>query len=136
MNELISLIFATHKIIKCELQGKTDANQISLLNLKALYILEENKNMTMRDLANELSITPASTTSLTNSLIGNKYIVRRLDSSDRRVIHLSLTPQGRAKLRAGSKAVVARMQTIFAKLNDKDQKSLISILKKLNEAYV
>lgn len=135
MNELISLIFATHKVIKRQLSSKQHDAQLSMLQIKALHYISEHKNITMRDLAEELNITPASITSLTNSLITSKLIIRRLDTKDRRVIHLSLTPLGRNRLRSGIKAIVEKMNEVFSTLSSTDQRSLIKILKTITQAY-
>ncbi|USG66616.1 MarR family transcriptional regulator [Brevibacillus ruminantium] len=78
-------------------------------------------------LAEMLRITPGAVTSLSDKLIVNGYATRIRDETDRRVVYLEITDQGREvmqKYRAESRAAVKQF---FAGLSEEDIQHLTRI---------
>lgn len=133
IDRLISLIFSTRRLM---VESGATPSPCSLLHAETLRFITEKRNPTMKEVALFLSITPPSATSLIDSLVKSKHIVRIQDSVDRRTVRLKITPEGK---RAFTRACAQRkknMKKIMSALNDYDRTSLITILEKLRKTYL
>lgn len=89
----------------------------------------------MQEIAKFLSITPPSATALIDGLIESGMITRVADTSDRRMVRLEVSPQGRKILEKTHKDMMMRTSQVLEKLDPKDIDDLIRIMKKLQKAY-
>lgn len=62
---------------------------------KIMYILKQQGPMKMSEIAESLQLTAGAVTSAADHLIEQKCIERLPSSSDRRIVHLRLTPLGK-----------------------------------------
>jgi DNA-binding MarR family transcriptional regulator len=53
------------------------------------------ENITLGELAEQLQIKPHSAVGLVNRMVDLKLMVRKMDTQDRRQVHVSLTPRGK-----------------------------------------
>ena len=134
MQKLITTIFAASRLIH-ERTRKKGSDLFSMLKLKTLDYIAEQHNPLMKDVAAHLCITPPSATSLVDGLVKSKLLARHLDTTDRRLIRLLLTPQGRTALDRGHTELARRMEQPLKALNAKEQEALITIIKKITRHY-
>jgi len=136
IEQIISLFFTTSRLIyKESIKDKDRPGFFSFLQLEILEHIKENKKSSMKKIASFLSITPPSATSLVDKLVKAGVLRRFFDEKDRRMVLLSLTSKGEVVLNREFKKVSAQMQKTLIKLNSKEQKNLIEIFQKLQEAY-
>src|SRR2546428_188563 len=64
---------------------------LSFSHVHALHLLAPNRTLAMKDLAEQLSLTPPSVTALTRRLVQTGLVQRQADADDSRVTLLSLT---------------------------------------------
>jgi len=133
-DELISLILGVIRSIHSHInkQHRVDLSKISPLKVQVLGFIKVRKNPLMKEVADFLSITPPSATSLVNSMAKENLLVRHFDSHDRRVVRLSITPKGGKFLNRGFKEMTVHMKEIFNCLTEKENKQLIEIYRKIN----
>lgn len=93
---------------------------LSYAQVRALVLLDDAEEATAGQLARAADLTPASVTSLLDQLEQEGMVQRRRSEQDRRLVHVSLTPQGRALL--SEKRAVWRgcWQQAFADVDDRD----------------
>jgi|HubBroStandDraft_1064217.scaffolds.fasta_scaffold278142_1 DNA-binding MarR family transcriptional regulator len=77
------------------LRGREQGRGLTLSQMRALLILEEEDEVTAGDLAKSADLNPASVTAMLDQLESNGIVVRRRAAHDRRVCLVSLTEKGR-----------------------------------------
>lgn len=98
---------------------------------RLMRILLEQEDVTPKALAEQMRIRPASLSELAGKLEAKGYIQRRRSDKDKRVVHLSLTPEGKAEAERLQTARVEYGGGLFAALSEKDAEDLARILNKL-----
>ncbi len=74
--------------------------EISISQCYILDILGEEGDLTMQQLARKMFKSVSTMTRVAGQLVRKGYIKRRQDGQDRRVVHVSISPQGKAILAA------------------------------------
>ena len=93
--------------------GITPAQHLLLLQVAG----SEDGQSTVSDLVDKLSLTQSTVTELVQRAVRDGLLARRTSATDGRVVHLSLTPEGRAKLEA--RPFRARARTCAAAPHDR-----------------
>jgi DNA-binding MarR family transcriptional regulator len=78
------------------LRGREQGRGLTLSQIRALVVLEQENDATAGDLAKSAGLNPASMTAMLDQLESNGIVVRRRSTDDRRVCMVSLTETGRA----------------------------------------
>jgi DNA-binding MarR family transcriptional regulator len=94
---------------------------VSAAGLGVLAALDEEDGLRSGEVAARSWVTPPMVSYLADVLERDGYVIRRKDTSDRRVVHLHLTGRGREKLRDARKHVAARWQTAFGYIDPADE---------------
>ncbi len=133
IGQIISLVFNMRQILH-EKMAKNNNCQASFLQVVTLKYIKD-KNPPMKDVADYLSITPPSATSLIDNLINSGMITRKFDPEDRRVVKVEITKKGASFIGSHIEEVSRRMRKGLATLTAKEQDQLSKILTKITEAY-
>ncbi len=128
---LIDLFFKTNRSQHKHRHQAGIISHFSFLQFFTMKIVEEEGPISMKDLAHMLSITPASTTSLVDGLVKMGALERAAHGSDRRVILLRTTADGRKKLNDTDARAKKELKKIFLELSDGDRDRLAEIMGKL-----
>jgi DNA-binding MarR family transcriptional regulator len=111
--------------------GKIFGGYIPWNEFIVLRILNRtNKEMVSR-VANELNVSNSHITAVTEKLINKGFVTRSRSTSDRRVVYLEITEQGKdlvAKMEGEKKKY---LQERFSALSEDEMDIMISISKKL-----
>ena len=94
---------------------------------RILHILEEQGEMTQRDLTEKLGIQPGSASEVIGKLEKAGFVERRANDHDRRTANLYLTESGRQEAQANKHT----KPQIFAALTGEEKEQLLSLLEKL-----
>ncbi|HVU75351.1 MAG TPA: MarR family winged helix-turn-helix transcriptional regulator [Candidatus Paceibacterota bacterium] len=126
------LFFVTRQLMRSKVRsaGKTDPN--AWMRLETMRFIASVHGATMRDVAQYLRITAPSATSLTAGLIRRKLLKRERDKKDKRIVRLSLAPEGKKLLAAYERSSHALMHEVFSKLDEHDIRELVRILSTLD----
>lgn len=128
--DLINLLFTVGKMLK-EKFKQDGVNGITFSQVKTLHFIEGKKNLTMKELADELNITPPSVTSLIDPFVLHGLVKRVYDPSDRRIVRLALTAKGKTYLTEHYKTMKQKMEKLVANLNQQQIDNLKEILETL-----
>jgi DNA-binding MarR family transcriptional regulator len=133
LNELVPLLFTVIRLIQARLThvaGSSDKIS-SPLQWHTLHFIEEKKTPLMKEVADYLSITPSSVTPLIDGLVESKMLKRNFDKDDRRTIRLAITVKGEKAMKKEFNRMLSQMKKVLACLNEKEQRQLILIYKKV-----
>ena len=133
VNELTMVLLGVLRSIHVHLK-KSHAHDLKLcspLQIQVLGYLQMHKRPSMKEVADFLSITPPSATSVIDSMVNDGLLKRQLDARDRRAVHLCITAKGRSVLKYGFKQITGHMREIFSCLTDAERKQMIGIYKKI-----
>lgn len=94
-----ALLLAGHRV-RTAVDACLRADGLSLARLKVLRLLAEGP-VPMGQLSEAMAVVPRSTTDLVDGLVAAGLVERRPHPTDRRVVLLDLTDQGRERLTTG-----------------------------------
>jgi DNA-binding MarR family transcriptional regulator len=86
---------------------------ISISQCHILDALAEEGDLTMQQLARRMFKSESTMTRVVAQLIRRGYVKRRQDPDDRRVVHVSITPQGKAIVAAINRDLVQTQEAIL-----------------------
>ncbi len=110
--------------------ARLHALNISPSHMRAMHMLASVPALPMKDLAEQLGLTPPSVTALTRRLVQTGLVQRQPHHDDSRVALLSLTDDGRALLHDLYRAQLARMERLLEGLSPDEQLLLLGLLER------
>ncbi|MEW4150407.1 MarR family transcriptional regulator [Bacillus thuringiensis] len=130
MEELSTNVFAMFRTLRNDI-GKIFGAYIPWNEFIVLRILNRtNKEMVSR-VANELNVSNSHITAVTEKLINKGFVTRSRSTSDRRVVYLEITEQGKDLVAKMEDAKKQYLQERFSTLSEDEMNVMISISKKL-----
>jgi DNA-binding MarR family transcriptional regulator len=99
--------------------GEDGQSRLSLRQLSALQMIED-QDTTLGDVARQLMVTPAVVTGLIDRLERQGFVRRVGSTSDRRRIHLELTPAGREAREATERRLSEELAEHLSAYSDKE----------------
>ena len=87
--------------------------EISISQCHILDVLAEEGDLTMQQLARRMFKSISTMTRVAGQLVRKGYIRRRQDVEDRRVVHVSITPQGKAIVAAINRDLIETQKAIL-----------------------
>jgi DNA-binding MarR family transcriptional regulator len=88
----------------------------------------------MSSLRHELGVTPRSVTALVDALEADALVCRLPHPTDRRATIVKLTDEGHRVISGRYDAHADRAARVFARLDERDQRELLRLLRQLSDA--
>jgi DNA-binding MarR family transcriptional regulator len=101
---------------------------LSFTQMKALFLLEEQDEMTVKDISARLSMSVAAMSRSVDGLVQRGFVTRRECETDRRSKQIALLPQGREVLDRVTAAREAAIVAFAAELSDAERTALHAAL--------
>ncbi len=98
--------------------------ELSFTQMKALFVLAERHEMSVKDIAGHLSLSLPAMSRSVDGLVQRGYVARRECASDRRSRLVALLPPGRDVLRRINAAREAALVEFAAELSDAERTAL------------
>lgn len=131
---IVALWMETGRLIHERMFEENGTKRVNPLQIFAMYLIEHRQGITMKELAGHLGVTSSSATALVNRLVRMKWVVRRNDPKNRRLVRLKAAPKGRKMLSAVMQKQAKTMRDILSLLEAADRRDFASILIKLHRA--
>jgi len=131
---IVKLWFETGKLIRRKIFLTDKNDTVNPQQLFAVLIVKEHDGLTMKELAQHLGITSSSATSLVNRLVRMKWLVRKADPKNRKLVRLKVAPAGGIMLAAKIREKSKSMQRLLMLLEQEDINDFYRILKNLHSA--
>jgi len=129
ISRIVSLIFTVRNLTHEKMVQKNNKNA-SFLQLITLRFIE-NEKPTMKEVADYLTITAPSATSLVNNLAKDGLIKREEEKEDRRIVRIIVTQKGEEHLKKGMEYLSQKIRKNLEVLSQEEQEALAKILGKL-----
>ena len=141
MNEpksLKILLFGLVKQAKADIERQFAKAGISITPFEyAILSIIRHESCTLAQIAKKLGIKAPSVVRYIDSLHRQGFIVRKVDSKDRRKIQLKITPKGERLFESITKDHPTDILNLaFHKFSKNKQKHLLSLLKELTDNFV
>ncbi|TRZ47982.1 MarR family transcriptional regulator [bacterium] len=130
--ELVDLLFKISRLMKEEMSYTNKLTHLSVLQIQTLIFLNQNKKISMTDVAEYFHIELSSATSLLNILCDQKLVKRYEDPEDRRLVIVTLTDKGKTLLKQVICERKKKIEKTLSYLSKKEKKELLNILVTLN----
>lgn len=101
-----------------------------------LFAMEYLGEMSQRELASRMNVTPPSITAAIQKMEKLEFIKRRPDKKDQRIIRLSLTDKGRSYLAHIKEAAKEMDQTLFKSMSQEEKLLFRRLLLQMRENLV
>jgi len=116
---------------------KTSSNSVGVRfspsQMRAMAAFHEDREYRMGELSKITQVTMPFMTEMVDGLVRDGILERVRDAGDRRVVKVKLSGQGRKIHQQFVKTRSREMESIFAKLDSKDQTELLKTLQKMAE---
>jgi len=99
---------------------------------RILFALRNRENPpTMGELSGELGIPLSSATRMADGLVRAKFVERKTDPNDRRVVRICITARGNQFIETGKKYMKERVEQLLRRFSAEEQEELVRLLGKL-----
>jgi DNA-binding MarR family transcriptional regulator len=105
--------------------------QLTFGHMRALHLLGEQERATAGELAKAADLNPASMTAMLDQLERDDIVRRERSETDRRIVDVTLTKNGRALLTRHRTAWEARWQEAVGDLPDADLEAALRVMRRI-----
>lgn len=103
---------------------------VTFAHIRAMHMLAPDRTLAMKDLAEQLKLTPPSVTALTRRLVQTGLVRREPHPEDSRVGLLSLTPDGHTLLQELYQSRIEDTRRLLQGLSLQEQQLLLDLLER------
>ncbi|NNM83726.1 winged helix-turn-helix transcriptional regulator [Candidatus Parcubacteria bacterium] len=128
---ITSLFFAVRQIMRTTLAKDKKIDSSTWLRIETMKFIGMHDRSKMKDIADYLSITAPSATSLVSGLVESGLVMGRTDQHDRRASQLILTAKGKAELRKAIAHGLRLISPLFSVLSKAELAALTRALEKI-----
>ncbi len=132
----ISLFFAVRRLMNTTFARGKKLDPFTWLRIETMKFIEEHHKPKMKDIADYLSITAPSATSLVNGLVKSGLIASDIDRRDRRTSRLMLTKAGKEELTKAIARGTKLLGGLFSVLSEAELDAFNSALERLQKTGV
>lgn len=123
------------KILDQTLDDSQDDNIPTMLQVRTLNVIQENPLITASELASKLQMSSSAITQMTDRLVKQKLISRKIDKNDRRLVHLNLSTYGEQYLVEILNKMEQKANKILAPISAQDLDTIVKILNNFLKEY-
>ncbi len=132
-------LFAKYLLLLRKIQDKNSAEflaslgSLSLQELNVLNAIGDNEPCIMSDIAKQVSLSLSSVTVIVEKLVKSKLAKRLRNEEDRRVVHGSLTAEGKKIYQRQIEHINEVIHTLFGMLTVQEQEGILKIFRKFTQ---
>ncbi|MDY6982963.1 MAG: MarR family transcriptional regulator [Pseudomonadota bacterium] len=131
---ITDVLVALRRVIRATDLHSRELVRSSGLTAPQLLLLQTVKNKgeaTVGALAQEMSLSQATVTSILDRMEARKYVMRKKTAADRRKVYITLTALGKTAIRNAPVPLQESFVEQFSKLPDWEQNMIISALQRI-----
>jgi DNA-binding MarR family transcriptional regulator len=122
------------RTIRARMRGSRSAD-LSVAQFRALGFVARHPATSLSELAEHIGLSLAAASRLVDGLVLRGYCQRRSSSTDRRLVELTVTPEGAAVMEATRDAARAHLRERLAALDDAQRETINRALEMLRELF-
>ena len=132
-NQLCFPLYACAKEVVKRYKPFLEEIDLTYTQYITMMVLWEHREMNVKELGSYLFLDSGTLTPVLKKLEQKKYITRKRDKNDERVLNIAITPQGE-KLKEKAVEIPAKMSSCV-RLEEEDAMQLYGILYKMLQAF-
>ena len=132
---LVGVLGRVRRFLRAEFEGPRAGDSLTVEQAKVLNLLREGP-LTMGKIAQMEGVTPAAVTGMVDRLVSRGLVERYTIPTNRRIIMVGLTSEGRRVQAHVSQQATDRAMRLFQDLSEEDQaalKSAVDVLERVLE---
>ncbi|MBN1188500.1 MAG: MarR family transcriptional regulator [Dehalococcoidales bacterium] len=130
MDDLFEILPVMHKKL-VNVLNEGSQGEISHYHFIILNMIDRSDGMSVSSIGRRISLSRPQMTAMIDKLVSLGLVVRLPDSSDRRIIRVSITPAGRNLLSRARKRIKLRLKKKLVLLDEKDLEAFASAVNNL-----
>lgn len=130
----VSLFFAVRRIMRTTLAKRAKVDPATWPRIETLKFIADHEAPQMKEVAEYLSITAPSATTLVNGLVRRGLVTHVKDVHDGRSTRLTLTPKGKKELAQVITRSTRLLGQFFETLSAQELRTFTTLLMRLKEA--
>ncbi len=130
------LILETSRLMHdfCTKEHDADPRIISIAQGRILqFLLNTNDSVSLKELAADLNLTPATTSTTVNSMVKQGLLCRVVDENDRRAVNISLTKSGRQIQKRHEKFFVELIEKTLSDIPPEQKQNFHDVLQSIHD---
>ena len=131
--ETITLLFSFNQKLKEAFGKNTNESIPSMVQMRVLYFVDNNKNPSMKDVSEYFCISSPSATEMIERLIKSGLLTRKSNLEDRRSVNIEITAKGKKELGNAKKVASKFISKAVTNLSKKEVENFLEILRKINK---
>ncbi|PLX23325.1 MAG: hypothetical protein C0600_14965 [Ignavibacteria bacterium] len=108
--------------------------QLSLSEFKCLRAFRGDTELSVKDIAQRMSLTSSRLTRIIDGLVKKRFVTRHIDSQDRRIINVRLTKQGESISRKVTSDCTHVYEQVLQIISPEDHDRIVTAVGRLTEA--
>lgn len=135
--ELTESISYIQRMARTLLKQRSDVliqGKVTMPQYLSLELLSNKGCLKMKDIAKALNISLPAATGLVNRLVKMKLVKRAYDKSDRRVIFIELTGEGKNTTERTKLARRGVIEEMFGAISEEERESYLRIIRKVKKS--
>jgi DNA-binding MarR family transcriptional regulator len=100
---------------------------------KLLALIKKHEGITQKELSRINFVTPATITGMLNKLEASHFVYRVPDETDKRIMRVYLTPEGRSFAEKSECFMTSMLDQLFDGFSDEELHFLLAMAKKLKD---
>ncbi len=134
-DQVIALLFGISRLMRSKMTRASGNDHVNWLQIHALFLIDEHKGLTMKELAQSLMVTAPTATAFVNRLVRGTLVRRSSDPTNRKLVRLHLTAAGLRMMKTKLREKQRLMREVIDILPAKDQRELARIFKQLLDSH-
>jgi DNA-binding MarR family transcriptional regulator len=132
--DLLDVVPGVLRVIRTVMRGNRAAG-LSVPQFRTLCFLSTYGGASLSDVADHLDLSLPAMSRMVNGLVVRGYVMRRVDSGDRRHVSLSLSAKGKAAMGSTRKAAVPQLAAELEKLSPEQRQTICQAMDALRELF-
>lgn len=108
--------------------------EITFSQMRALHFIKSGDSMTIKQIAEDMDVSPASASAMVDRLVDMGMVVREQDTEDRRAVNVFLSEQGRETFRIHERVITGVISEILEEIGDEATRQWLFAYRKVREA--
>ncbi len=131
LDRIAESTFNLSRALKQAIESRMGEQRFNLLQFHALATLREHPEMTMSEFARHLHVTSPTATAFINRLVAQKWVKRRHDDKNRKLVRLAIAPAGERELSEKMRDHQRAFQQVLRHLTVTERRQLLSLQQKM-----
>ncbi len=130
--QIVSYVFNLVRIVRKQITSNLNTLNLTMLQIETLYyLLHVKKPPTMAEIAKQLKISKPTATVHLDRLVSLGLVTRQVQTRDRRIVLIKLTPKGKKLLLHKLKTRKNLTKKLLNCLSIEDKEKILQIFKRL-----